>query len=418
MRILIAGGGIGGLATALSLHEAGFEDVDVFEQDAEVRELGVGINVLPHAVRELTELGLADALAEHGVETSETAMFNRHGQLIWSEPAGLAEGYRWPQYSIHRGRLLGLLYRACLERLGSERIHTGCEVAGFDSGQERAGLRFADGGSEEGELVIGADGIGSVMRRQLYPDEGAPLWNGITMWRGIALAEPPLTPRSMFLVGKAGRRAVFYPISAPDEQGRVELNMVLDGQTAEAQEMPRHDWHHEVDRDEILELFGGMRYDWLDLPALIEAAEQWWKYPMVDRDPLPQWSFGRVTLMGDAAHPMYPVGSNGASQAIIDARTLAYSLGTVADLDAALASYEDARRPLTGSVIESNRSLLAVKAMELAEERAPGGFERPEDVFAPGELEEISREFKRVAGFDPEELNARASLSVPAGGGR
>ncbi len=414
MKVVVAGGGIGGLALALSLDAAGIE-VDVFEAEPEIKELGVGINVLPHAVRELTELGLASELAKTGVETAELVMFNKHGQRIFGEPSGLAEGYHWPQYSIHRGRLLGLLYRACLARIGESRVHTGRRVVSHEEIDGGAAVIFADGSRAEGDLVVGADGIGSVVRAQLYPDDGPPLWNGITMWRGIALAKPPLSPRSMVLVGRAGKRAVLYPLTHPDEQGRVEVNMVLDGQTDEAHSMPRHDWHHEVDPAEILERFGDMRYDWLDLPALIETAEQWWKYPMVDRDPLPRWSFGRVTMLGDAAHPMYPVGSNGASQAVVDGRTLAHALALEPDIETALRSYEEARRPATADVVRANRDLLAVRAMELAEERAPDGFDRPEDIFAPGEREELAAEFKRVAGFDPDELNARPSLGVEGG---
>jgi 2-polyprenyl-6-methoxyphenol hydroxylase-like FAD-dependent oxidoreductase len=411
VKVVVCGGGIGGLTLGLSLHAAGIE-VDVYEAAPEVKELGVGINVLPHAVRELTELGLADELAAVGLETSELAMFNRHGQEIWREPSGLADGYRWPQYSIHRGRLLGLLYRACLERLGADRVHTGHEGVSFSGEPAGATLHFADGSSATADVLVGADGIGSMVRRQLYPDEGAPLWNGVTMFRAVSLSEPPLTGRSMVLIGRSGWRAVIYPISAPGADGRAEVNLVLDAKVSESGAMPRQDWHHEVDRDKVRELFGPMRFDWVDVGALIDAAEEWWQYPMADRDPLPRWSFGRVTLMGDAAHPMYPVGSNGASQAIVDARTLAYELATKPEIEAALESYEASRRPLTAAVVAANRDLTAVRCMEQAEERATDGFERIEDVFAPGELQELADNFKRIAGFDPAELNERPSLSV------
>jgi 2-polyprenyl-6-methoxyphenol hydroxylase-like FAD-dependent oxidoreductase len=411
MKVLVCGGGIGGASTALSLQAAGIE-VDVFEAEPEIRELGVGINVLPHAVRELTELGLADELAATGLATSATVMFNRHGQKIWADPAGLADGYMWPQYSIHRGRLLGLLYRACLERLGAGRYHTGKRAVEHSQDASGVSLRFADGSEATGDVLVGADGLGSVIRSQLYPDEDAPLWNGVTMFRGIAHARAPLDGRSMVLIGRAGRRAVIYPISAPDEGGRSQVNLVLDAQIAKERPMPRQDWHHEVDRDQVRELFAEMRFDWVDLVALIDSTEQWWQYPMVDRDPLPRWSFGRVTLMGDAAHPMYPVGSNGASQAIVDARTLAYELALKPDLDEALVAYEAARRPTTSAVVEANRDLAAVKCMEIAEERAPDGFTDVDEVFAPGELQALSDSFKQIAGFDPVALNERPSLSA------
>jgi 5-methylphenazine-1-carboxylate 1-monooxygenase len=412
VKVVVCGGGIAGLSLALSLHAAEIE-VDVFEAAPEVEELGVGINVLPHAVRELTELGLADELEKLGLSTRETVMFNEHGQKIWGEPAGLADGYDWPQYSIHRGRLLGMLYRACLDRLGEDRIHTGHRGESFSEEGATATVHFDDGTSAEGDLLVAADGLGSVIRKQLYPDEGAPLWNGVTMFRAVAVAEPPLTGASMILIGHAGHRAVIYPISKPAEDGRAEVNMVLDAKISEPKELPRADWHHEVDKGVVLEHFGDMHYDWIDVGALVADADRWWQYAMVDRDPLPRWTFGRVTLIGDAAHPMYPVGSNGASQAIVDARTLAYQLATEPDLGKALGAYESARRPVTAAVVAANRDLMAVKCMELAEERAPDGFDRVEDVFAPGELEALSEQFKQVAGFDPVALNERPSLSVP-----
>ena len=413
MKVLVCGGGIAGLSLALSLDAADIE-VEVYEAAAEIDELGVGINVMPHAVRELTELSVVDEVAKLGLATQELVMFNEHGQKIWGEPSGLAEGYDWPQYSIHRGRLLGVLYRACLDRLGAERVHTGHRGVRFSRDDDSATLHFEDGSSADGDLLVGADGLGSTIRLHLYPDEGAPLWNGVTMFRAVAIAEPPLTGASMVLIGRAGHRAVIYPISERGADGRAEVNMVLDAQISDPGELPRHDWHHTVDKEVVLEHFGEMRFDFCDVGGLVEAADEWWQYAMVDRDPLPRWSFGRVTLIGDAAHPMYPVGSNGASQAIIDARTLAYRLATEPDLEKALDAYESERRPRTAAVVEANRDLVAVKCMELAQERAPDGFDRIEDVFAPGELEELSANFKRIAGFDPKELNERPSLSVKA----
>jgi 2-polyprenyl-6-methoxyphenol hydroxylase-like FAD-dependent oxidoreductase len=406
----VAGGGIGGLSLALSLHAAGIDDVEVFEAAPVIAELGVGINVLPHAVRELTELGLADDLAVAGLATGELVLYNKHGQRIWREPRGHAAGYRWPQYSIHRGRLLGLLHRAVLERLGPHRLHTGTRVLSASADGSVAVSGDASG-QVDGDVVVGADGVHSAIRSLLYPDEGPALWNGQTLWRAVAYAPPFLTGRSMVVAGHWGHRAVVYPLSVPTD-GRVLTNVVLEAQTAAGKPMPRQDWVHVVDRDEVRARFGTMSFDWLDVAGLIEVADQWWQYPMVDRDPLPQWTFGRVTLLGDAAHPMYPVGSNGASQAIIDARTLARALTTEPTVAAGLAAYESIRRPATERVVMTNRSVGAEQCMELAEERAPDGFERIEDIFAPGELEELALSYKRVAGFDPATLNERPSLSV------
>ena len=412
MKIFIAGGGIGGLSLALSLHAAGLDSVEVFEASAEIEEVGVGINVLPHAVRELTELGLAEGLAATGLATGEFAMFNKHGQRIWAEPRGVAAGYRWPQYSIHRGRLLGLLHRAFLERFGPERLHTGCRVVGFSQGATSVSVRLAGGGTAEGHVLVGADGVHSAVRTQLYPDEGAPLWNGITMWRAVARAKPFLSGATMAIIGYFGKRAVIYPITTPADDGSVLINIVLEAKTAEGRRMPRQDWNHTVEADEVRALFGSMRFDWIDVGGLIESAEQWWQYPMVDRDPLPRWSLGRVTLLGDAAHPMYPVGANGASQAILDGRVLARALALEPTIESALHAYQTERTPATAAVVLANREVGAEKCMELAELRAPEGFERVEDLFEPGELEKLSADYKRKAGFDPTTLNERASLTV------
>jgi 2-polyprenyl-6-methoxyphenol hydroxylase-like FAD-dependent oxidoreductase len=337
-------------------------------------------------------------------------MFNKHGQRIWGEPRGLGAGYRWPQYSIHRGRLLGLLHDAVVRRLGAARLHTGCRVVGFSDG----GLVHVVGdltGDVSADVLVGADGVHSTIRAQVHPHEGPALWNGQTLWRAVADAPPFLGGRTMVIVGHWGHRAVVYPISAATN-GMVLTNVVLEAKTAVGKPMPRQDWIHAVDRDEVRALFGAMRFDWLDVAALIEKAEQWWQYPMVDRDPLPQWTFGRVTLLGDAAHPMYPVGSNGASQAIIDARVLARALALGPTIESGLAAYESVRRPATETVVLANRMVGAEQCMELAEARAPDGFEHIGDVFAPGELEELAAHYKRLAGFDPAALNERPSLSV------
>lgn len=416
MKVLVAGGGIGGLSLALSLDAAGLRDVEVFEAAPTIAELGVGINVLPHAVRELTELGLGDGLAAAGLATAEFVMFNKHGQRIWGEPRGVAAGYRWPQISIHRGRLLGVLHRAFLERLGRDRLHCGCRVTGWSQDDQSVKVHLADGTTVVGDVLVGADGVHSAIRTHLYPDEGPPLWNGITMWRAVAKTAPFLSGATMVIIGHFGRRAVIYPITPPDDDGTALINIVLEAKTADGKPMPRQDWNHTVDPDDVRAVFGAMRFDWLDVAGLIDAAQQWWQYPMVDRDPLPCWSRGSVTLLGDAAHPMYPVGANGASQAILDARTLARALAIEESVEGALEAYEHDRLLSTAAVVLANRQVAGELCMELAEARAPDGFEHIDDVFAPGELEELSARYKRTAGFDPTILNERASLSVlPAG---
>ena len=420
MRVAIVGGGIGGMTLALSLRDAGIEDVQVYESTSTVNELGVGINVLPHAVRELTELGLLEDLYGIGIPTAELVYYSRHGQRIWGEPRGLAAGYRWPQLSVHRGELLGVLCRVVLERLGPGRVHTGHHLVRF--GQEEGGPvwgEFVDratsrsAGRVEADLLVACDGVHSVVRRTLYPDEGPPRWNGITMWRALTVGEPFLSGRTMMMAGHFRRRMVIYPISKRHEdQGRALINWVAELKTADDQPMPRQDWEHTARLEDVLEPFASYTFDFLDVPGLIRGAEVIYQYPMVDRDPLPTWNFGRVTLLRDAAHPMYPVGSNGASQAILDARILARELALQPSIEAAVAGYDAQRRPATAMVVQANRQVGPEQCMEIVEQRAPDGFTNLDDIVSQQELEDISRAYKRTAGFDPETLNSRPSLSV------
>jgi 2-polyprenyl-6-methoxyphenol hydroxylase-like FAD-dependent oxidoreductase len=419
VRVAIAGGGIGGMALALALHDAGFRDVDVYESASRVKELGVGINVLPHATRELTELGLLDALDTVGIPTAELAYYSKHGQRIWSEPRGIAAGYRWPQFSIHRGRLLGVLHRAVRERLGPERVHPGHHLSRFGQKAGHVWADFVDRASGalrahvEADMLVGCDGIHSVMRQAFFPNEGPPKWNGMTMWRAVTEGAPFLSGRTMLMVGHFGRRMVVYPISRQHEAaGKALINWVAECKNAPEQPMPRQDWEHTSRLEDVLALFTSFVFDFLDVPALIRGAAAIYQYPMVDRDPLPTWHFGRVTLLGDAAHPMYPVGSNGASQAIIDARVLARELALQPSIEAAIAAYDAQRRPQTAGVVLANRQGGPERCLEIVEQRAPDGFVDLDAVISRAELEEIAHSYKRTAGFDPEVLNKRPSLGL------
>ncbi len=413
MKSVIIGGGIGGMVLALSLHDAGLDELDIFEAASAVKELGVGINILPHAVRELTELGLLEDLGAAGIPTAELAYYSRRGQRIWAEARGLAAGYRWPQFSIHRGELLGILHRAVLERIGAAHVHTGHQLVRFGKGQDRVWAEFLDHSRAEGDILIGCDGIHSAVRRALHPSEGPPKWNGITMWRGVTSGKPFLSGRTMIMAGYFGRRAVVYPIARRyQDQGRALINWVAEFKNAPDQSMPRQDWEHTARAEDVIEPFASYVFDFLDVPAMIRGAEAIYQYPMVDRDPLPTWDFGRVTLLGDAAHPMFPVGSNGASQAIIDARVLARELALQPSIEAAVRTYDAARRPATAAIVEANRQAGPERCMDIVEERAPGGFANLDTVISQQELVEISRAYKHTAGFDPQVLNERRSLSV------
>jgi len=413
-RVIVVGGGIGGLVSALSLHEAGFE-VDVYEAVEQLRPLGVGINVLPHAVRELSELGLGTALEQAGVLTCELAYYSKHGARIWSEPRGREAGYRWPQVSIHRGRLQMLLLEAVLARLGESRVHVGHALTSFETSSNGVTAQFVDRQtgrvrpSVHGDVLIGADGIHSRTRAQLHADEGAPSWNGTLLWRGVTSGAPFLTGRSMIMAGHATQKFVCYPIGR-DDQDRVLINWIAELRFAAGKLPGREEWNARGELNDFLPRFRDWKFDWLDVPQMIENAEDVFVYPLVDRDPLPSWGEGPVTLLGDAAHPMYPVGSNGASQAVLDARVLTGCLLREPSVPRALLAYEGIRRPATAALTLANRQQGPEECMTLVEQRAPRGFARIEDVITQEELVAISEKYKRLAGFSVASLNERPSL--------
>jgi 2-polyprenyl-6-methoxyphenol hydroxylase-like FAD-dependent oxidoreductase len=416
MTILIAGGGIGGLTLALSLHQIGVA-AKVFESVPELKPLGVGINVLPHAVRELIELGLAERLAAAAVRTKELAYFSKRGQPIWSEPRGLEAGYKWPQFSIHRGTLQQILLDTAIERLGRDNILTHHHLAGWTETESGIRAEFIDKatgtttGSDKGTLMIAADGIHSAVREKLYPDEGPPIWNGRILWRGVTAANAFLSGRTMIMAGHEILKFVCYPISqAPDASGKHMINWVAERHMPPTYQWRREDYNRAAKLDEFLPWFEDWNFDWLDVPGLIRNCPRAYEYPLVDRDPLPRWTFGRVTLMGDAAHPMYPIGSNGASQAILDARVLTREILAHGPTNAALAAYEAERRPATSDLVMLNRRNGPEQVMQLVEERAPNGYGTVTDVLSQQELEDIAANYKRVAGFQVEALNAKPPI--------
>jgi 2-polyprenyl-6-methoxyphenol hydroxylase-like FAD-dependent oxidoreductase len=412
MDAIIVGGGIGGLVTAIALHQAGV-DVRVFESVHTVRPLGVGINLLPHSVRVLDRLGLLPALEGIAVANAELVYFNRQGQKIWQEPRGVAAGYRWPQLSVHRGRLQMLLMQAATERLGPDRIRTGHHLDRFASLPDgRVEARFVDRhtgralATERAEILIGADGIHSTVRAALHPEDGPPQWAGRLIYRGVSETAPFLTGRSHVAIG--GRQVfVAYPISPTHlAEGRSLTNWIAGIEVDPAGGYAREDWNRTAEVERLLPRYESWRFGWLDVPAVMRAAETVFEFPMVDKDPLARWTLGRVTLLGDAAHPMYPVGSNGASQAILDAQALAEAFaGAGHDIDAALARYEAERRPKTAAIVLANRRGGPEGIIRVAEQRAPDGFGDLGEVFAPGELEAFMGGYKQLASFDLQTVN-------------
>lgn len=421
MTVLIIGGGIAGLTTALSLHQIGV-DCRVFESVPTIEPLGVGINTLPHAVRELTELGLLDRLAATAIPTAELAYYSSRGQRIWREPRGREAGYNWPQFSIHRGELQMILLEAARARLGADRILTGHHLSRWEETVQGVRAHFtdrrtgADLETAEGAILVAADGIHSTVRAALYPNEGPPIWNGAILWRGVTRGAPFLTGRSMIMAGHEFQKFVAYPISrAALDQGGAVINWIAERKFRPDQAWRREDWNRPGDLAEFLPQFESWRFDWLDVPAVIRGAERCFEYPMVDRDPLDRWTFGRVTLLGDAAHAMYPIGSNGASQGILDARVLAREILRLGPTPAALESYEAERRPATARIVLANRGNGPEQVMQLVEQRAPNGFARIEDVLTEQELEGTAAAYKQTAGFDKDALNARPPIVAPPG---
>jgi 2-polyprenyl-6-methoxyphenol hydroxylase-like FAD-dependent oxidoreductase len=411
LPVVIVGGGIGGLTAALCLHQRGIP-VRVFERVPELKPLGVGINLLPHAARVIHELGLAETLAETAIQTARLSYFNKLGQPIWSEPRGVAAGYPVPQYSIHRGELHLLLYRAALERLGPTSVITGAgyETARQEGDEVIADIIRTDGTGEfevRGKALIGADGIHSLVRRAMYPNEGLPRFAKRILWRGTTEAEPFLDGRTMIMAGYQDQKFVAYPISQPlAKRGRSLINWIAE-LSVPYDSPPPQDWNAEVPKSRFAPRFADWKFPWLDAPKLIDAASVVYEFPLVDRDPLPSWTNGRISLLGDAAHPMYPIGSNGASQAILDAEALANAFQRH-DVAPALAEYEAARRPATSKIVLLNRQNGPEQVMQIAEDRAPNGFKHVNDVIPQSELEEIAARYKQTAGFTVDEVKAKA----------
>jgi 5-methylphenazine-1-carboxylate 1-monooxygenase len=413
MQVLIAGAGIGGLTAALALRRAGIT-AELFEQAHEIRELGVGINLLPHAVKELAGLGLLPALARAGVRTRRLILMNRFGQPVWEEPRGTDAGYAVPQISIHRGALQRVLYRAVLDRLGAGRVHTGHRLVGFEERGDRVLARLErrrDGARVEvsGDVLVGADGIRSAVRAACYPEEGPPPWNGILLWRGATHWPTYADGRTMVIAGENDAKLVFYPLHAdPSAPGQRLTNWAVMARLGDGAAPPprREDWSRPGRRDEALPFVRArFRLDFVDPVALIEATGTFYEYPCCDRDPAPRWSFGRATLLGDAAHPMYPTGSNGAGQAVLDARSLARHLASGAPVAEALAAYDAERRPVTTEVVLANRRSGPERVIDLVEARAPEGFDDLEAVATYAEREAIVRGYASLASFAPDQVN-------------
>jgi 2-polyprenyl-6-methoxyphenol hydroxylase-like FAD-dependent oxidoreductase len=408
--VLIAGGGIGGLATALTLHQIGVPCL-IFETVDDLRPLGVGINLQPNAVRELYDLGLDDRdLEQVGVRCREWALVGLNGNDIYSEPRGLEAGYHWPQYSVHRGEFHMLLYRSVLDRLGPDVFRAGHRVSGYrnDASGVTIQIETSDGTFEEtGSLLVGADGIHSAIRAQMYPDQPPIHWGGAIMWRGTSQALPVRTGASFVGLGTHRHRVVFYPISPPDpETGLATINWIAEITEDNSEGWTKGDWNSRAEAEDVVAHFEGWDFGWLDVPALIRSSREVLEYPMIDRDPIPSWRDSNVALLGDAAHPMYPTGSNGATQAIVDARVLGAAILEHGVSEDALKAYDAQLCEAISSVVLRNRGAGPFGILNIVDERCGSVFDDIDDVMSKDEMASFMAGYKQAAGYAIESLNS------------
>jgi 2-polyprenyl-6-methoxyphenol hydroxylase-like FAD-dependent oxidoreductase len=413
-EVLIVGAGAGGLILALSLHEIGVS-CRVYDAVPELKAVGVGINLLPHAVRELDELDLVPALDEVGIRTQDASYYNRFGQHIYTEPAGEAAGYPWPQFSMHRGDMQMVFLDAVRERLGRDSVVTGHRLVDVDLHDDSVTAHFVDPQGNElppvrASMLVGADGIKSALRSQFYPDEGEPIYSGLTIWRGATPMPPFLSGANTIRIGwmSVGKLMV-YPIRDDiDGQGTQLMNFVA---TLERPRPDSYDWNAEGRLEDFYSYYADWNFDFLDIPGMLRKTEKIMIYPMVDRDPLPTWTFGRATLLGDAAHPMYPRGSNGAGQAILDARFLAGAIKRHGVTEEALREYDGVRVEATAKVVRMNRANPPDTILREVHERSGDKpFDQLSDLISDEELKAIGERYRSVAGFQVDELKKRASL--------
>lgn len=418
--VIIAGGGIGGLATALTLHQIGVLCI-VFEAVREMRPLGVGINLQPNAVRELHDLGITEEhLDRVGLPAREWALVGLNGNDIYSEPRGRLAGYNWPQYAVHRGQFHMLLHEKVVERLGPEAVRLGSRVTGYrknSDGSVSALIEDVDGSISElrGTLLIGADGIHSAVRAQMHPAQPPIHWGGAVMWRGTTWAKPIRTGSSFVGLGTHRQRIVFYPISQTNPQtGLAMINWIAEVTMDNTEGWKQRGWFRQVSTDDFLHHFENWIWDWLDVPALIRQANTVFENPMIDRDPVPTWRDGRVALLGDAAHAMYPTGSNGGSQAIVDARVLGAAMVEHGVSQEALAAYDNKLCGPISQLILRNRGAGPFGLLNIVDERCGGTFDNIDDVIPPEERAEFMAGYKAAAGFAIEKLNS-APQTIPNG---
>ena len=414
MTVVIAGGGIAGLAMGLTLHQIGVP-FHILESVSEPKPLGVGINLQPVAVRELFDLGLEPQLNEIGIATQDYGFYTKTGVEIWTEPRGRHAGYKWPQYSVHRGQLQMALLYALFARCGPSCISFGARLSGYAATGTGVGVDYIGANGAQriiADLLIGADGIHSNVRAQMYPGEGPPVWGGAIMWRGTTIAAPFLGGRSMILAGNDTQRFVSYPISKPDPKtGHCVINWIAERTVDPKTQRQKEDWNRQVDTAVFADQFANWTFGWIDVPSLIDAATAVFEYPMIDREPVASWTDGAATLIGDAAHATYPVGSSGASQAILDARILGAAMVAKGPTVAAALDYENKVRPMANTVTLANRGTGGPDAiMQMAEDRCGGDFSKLDEMLPMSERQRHADTFKKLARISVADTNVQGSI--------
>ncbi len=408
---IIAGGGLVGLTLALAMHAKGFK-VKIYESVPEILPLGVGINLLPHSVTSLKKLGLLDDLQEVAIETSSLGYFTDDGKEIWKEPRGLAAGYDVPQLSIHRGDLHMILLKHVRERLGDDAVMQNHRLDNFEQDADGVTVQFTDHKktktleSQRADYLVGADGINSRLRNILYPDEGAPHYSGQILWRGVSEIDPYLDGKSMFMAGHNDLKLVAYPIRKESaERGKSYVNWIAERSIPSDLAERQGDWNQEGLLEEFASHFANWELGWLNVQELFEKAISIHKFPMIDRNPIPKWSFDRITLMGDAAHAMYPNGSNGVSQGVLDAMTFADLMEEGGSVPNTLQKYEDARREVTSKIVLANRETGPEKVMQMVHETCDGTCGPVHKCIEYDTLKEVANSYKKLAGFHAGTLN-------------
>ena len=399
VEVAIIGGGIGGLATALYLHQANVR-CQVYESADNFTQLGVGINLMSHAIRALGDLGLVEAVGKVAVEPEWRRYYNHHGQLIHRELTGRFAGYQWPHYSVHRGDLHEILLRAVHDRLGADTVHMCHRFTKLTQDQRGVTLHWADPHGEPlppttATIAIGCDGVNSSVRRQFYPDEGRLAFGGINMWRGSSVYRPIVDGKSVILAGsmKYGKLVIYpmrtYPDGSQLINGNGEVRSEAAGPNA---------WNKSGNVEDFIWRYKDSSIEWVDFADLVSHADMVLEYPMVDRDPVERWTFDRVTLLGDAAHPMYPRSGNGAAQSILDAQCVARLIASLPPVEA-LATFQKERLEVVNKIVVSSRSSPPDLIIETVEKRTNGEpFEKLDDVISSAELQGIIDNFHRLTG--------------------